>query len=582
MIVLILVGFLGGIVTGISPCILPVVPVIFASGVVAEVDAEGSDLNEEAARAARRKAQRRPFAVVGGLVLSFAVFTLIGSWLLSALGLPQDLLRDLGFVLLGILAFGLLIPKFGDLLERPFARMSAGRQLTDRGGFVLGLSLGLLFVPCAGPVLATISVVSARHHIGFSAVILTAAFALGVAIPLLAFAIAGQRLAGAMPSLRTHAATVRKVVGALLLITAVAIGANVTSGLQRALPGYTDRLQNAIEGSGAARNALDGVKGGSATASLSACVNGAAEQPSPSLEECGPAPDFTGISAWFNTPGDKALSLKKLRGRVVLVDFWTYSCINCQRSLPHVEAWNRLYGPLGLTVVGVSAPEFAFEHVLSNVEAGAAQLGVHYPVALDNNLDTWTAYDNSYWPAEYLIDATGHIRHVAFGEGDYGLDESLIRQLLTAAHPGITLPAVSDLPDTEPTQPTTPESYLGTDRLNNVAGQTVTPGALASYALPSTVPPNELAFGGQWNIGAQSALADNQAVLQLNYEADDVYLVLGGTGTVDVSVNGKPTKTVAVSGTPRLYTLVSGSSYSSGLLSLSVSPGVQAYDFTFG
>lgn len=205
--------------------------------------------------------RRRPYPVVGGLVVSFSVFTLIGSSLLSLLGLPQDLLRDIGLAVLAVVALGLIVPSFGDLLERPFARLAGGRQHDQGGGFVLGLSLGLLFVPCAGPVLATITVVSANHHIGLSAVILTVSFALGVAVPLLVFAIAGQRLAGRMKVVRSRAALVRKVVGAVLLLTAVAIGFNLTSGLQRALPGYTDVLQNHLERSAAARSALSGVTG---------------------------------------------------------------------------------------------------------------------------------------------------------------------------------------------------------------------------------------------------------------------------------------------------------------------------------
>ena len=171
------------------------------------------------------------------------------------------------------------------------------------------------------------------------------------------------------------------------------------------------------------------------------------------LEQCGPAPAFSGIQQWLNTPGGKPVSLAALKGKVVLVDFWAYSCINCQRELPHVEAWDKDYAADGLEVVGVHTPEYAFEHVPSNVAAGVRRLGLTFPVALDNSYDTWNAYDNQSWPAAYLIDASGQIRHVSIGEGDYAGEEQLIRQLLSAAHPGLALPPATDVPDTTPDDP---------------------------------------------------------------------------------------------------------------------------------
>ncbi len=634
MFFLALIGFLGGLVTGISPCIIPVVPVIFAAGAtsglqnpdqrrgdetgseptsdqaaVSEVallpatvgvgvgvassgsasgsgspplDAALGDSVAEAMIEAERTGRspgpqgRRPFAVVGGLVLSFSVFTLIGSSLLSVLGLPQDFLRTLGLVILGLVGLGLIVPPLGDLLERPFVRVARGRQHQSGNGFVLGLSLGLLFVPCAGPVLAAITVVSANHRIGLSAVILTVAFAVGVAVPLLAFAFLGQRLAANMRSLRTRAALLRKLVGVVLLVTALVIGLNVTDGLQRLLPGYTDALQTHLEGNSTAKHALGGVTGNQGGA-LSSCVDG-----DPVLQSCGKAPAFTGIQGWLNTPGDKPLSLAALRGKVVLVDFWTYSCINCQRTLPHLEAWNRAYAADGLTIVGVHTPEFDFEHVESNVVQAAKQLGVHYPIAIDNNYATWDAYQNEYWPAEYLIDASGEVRHVDFGEGGYGETESLIRKLLVQADPSVHLPPATDVANMTPTEQTTQESYLGYHYPQYLTGQTVVQDRSNDYVPPASVLANEHAYGGTWTVGGESSVAGPEATLQLQYTARDVYLVLGGTGTVTVDVNGQQTGTVSVSGIPRLYPLVQSSSSHSALLKLSVSPGVAAYDFTFG
>jgi cytochrome c biogenesis protein CcdA/thiol-disulfide isomerase/thioredoxin len=622
---LVLIGFLGGVVAGISPCILPVLPVVLAVGVT-EPAVAGDDerishfpvsvpapvpepvaapagsvapappvpgdptasseragaptrLAEASPRGRRPDAQgrRRALAVVAGLAMSFGVFTLIGTWLLDALHLPLDTLRWLGIVVLGVVGVGLAVPAVGDLLEAPFARLGVGSPRTDRGGFLLGASLGLVFVPCAGPVLAAITAVGAERRFGLSAVVLTAAFAAGVAVPLGVFALAGRSLLVRTGAVRRHARTARRVAGAVLVVTALALVLNLTDGLQRTVPGYTDALQNRIETGAAAKRALAGVTGASTSGRIATCPTD-----SPGLEECGKAPALTGIDRWLDTPGGRPLSLAGLRGKVVLVDFWTYSCINCQRTLPHLEAWQRAYGADGFTVIGVHTPEFAFEHVVSNVSSAAAQLGVKYPIAIDDQYATWNAYQNSYWPAEYLIDSTGTVRHIDTGEGNYAQSESFIRRLLSAANPRVVLPRPTEVPDLTPTEATTPESYLGYQRAQFVAGQTVVEDQMTPYQAPDPVPQNMYAYAGNWSVGSESATAGQGAQLLLPFEGKDVYLVLGGTGTVQVSVAGRRTRTIAVSGEPRLYQLVGPGPYQQALLTLSVTPGIQAYDFTFG
>jgi cytochrome c biogenesis protein CcdA/thiol-disulfide isomerase/thioredoxin len=556
MVELVVVGIVAGFLAGISPCILPVLPVVLVAG-VPRVSGPGL---------------ARSLAVIGGLVLSFSIVVLAGSEILSLLHLPQDALRDAGIVLLVVVGLGFLIPPLGTLIERPFARVGTRQPSGRAGGFVLGLAVGVLYVPCAGPVLAAIAVVGATHRVGLTAVILTAAFAVGTAVPLLAVAAAGGQLTTRIGALRRRAPQIRRAGGAVLIVFAVLIATDVLSGLQRDIPGYSTALQ----GSAKIRKQLNTLTGTPHT-SLSNCNSNAT-----TLVNCGPAPNFTGITAWLNTPDGKPLSLKALRGKVVLVDFWTYSCINCQRSLPHVEAWYKEYAKDGFVVVGVHTPEFAFEHVVSNVRAQAAALGVRYPVAIDNNYATWNAYSNQYWPADYLIDAQGNVRSVHFGEGDYSTMGQLIRELLQAARPRMSVPNPANVPNKTPTGELSPETYVGYDELQYLDPPEVAKDTPAVYHFPASLPLGALGLAGTWTDHAQEATAGTGAEMELGFLAQDVYLVLGGSGTLDVSFDGHHTQTIDVSGIPRLYTLYQAGSATSGKLLLQASPGVQAYDFTFG
>jgi thiol-disulfide isomerase/thioredoxin len=289
------------------------------------------------------------------------------------------------------------------------------------------------------------------------------------------------------------------------------------------------------------------------------------------------APDFRDLSDWLNTPSGKPLSIAGLRGRVVLVDFWTYSCINCLRTLPHLEAWDRTYRKDGLTIVGVHTPEFAFEHVPSNVRSAVHGLGVRYPVALDNGYATWNAYRNNFWPADYLIDRAGRIRFTHFGEGAYAETESQIRELL-----GEKLGKRTTVADDTPTELTTPESYLGYERLQRFAGP-IAYDHEVRYRFPKRgLAQDELAYAGEWTVEPSRIVAGNDARLRLRFEARKVFLVLGGHGGVATFVDGRSTRTVDVSGTPRLYTIERYPSPRRALLELRFSPGVEAYAFTFG
>ncbi len=310
------------------------------------------------------------------------------------------------------------------LLERPFARLPQKQIASRTNGFGLGLALGVLYVPCAGPVLAAIVVAGATAQIGLPIVVLTLAFAVGAAVPLLIFALAGQRVAERVSAFRRRQRAIRVTAGVVTILLAVALVFNLPAALQRAIPDYTGSLQNKLAADHQVQQQLGGIVNDQ-NAALSNCDN-ASQQ----LQNCGQAPDLKGITAWLNTPGDKPVDLRALHGKVVLIDFWAYSCINCQRAIPHVEGWYKAYHDSGFEVIGVHTPEYAFEKVTDNVKMGAADLGITYPVAQDNSYSTWTNYRNRYWPAEYLIDANGTVRHIKFGEGDYDGTEKLIRELL--------------------------------------------------------------------------------------------------------------------------------------------------------
>src|SRR5262245_43216972 len=331
-----------GVITAVSPCVFPVLPIIFAGG--------GS---------------RRPLSVIAGLVASFATFTLFATWILQQLHLPQDFLRNLAIALLFVLAATLVFPQVARWLERPFYFLT--RRQPRGSGFLLGASLGLVFVPCAGPVLAAISANAARVQFGWRTILVTVFYALGAAIPMLIIAYLGENAIG---RLRARVPQLRPILGIVMALAALAILFNADQKLQTWFPNYTNALQGKVERNSVARKEL------------------AKLQTKPSGP---PAPAFTGIDAWINS---KPLTLASLRGKVVLVDFWTYSCINCLRTLPHLEAWYSRYHRRGLEIVGVHTPEFAFEHVVSNVRQATKRLGVRYPVAIANDYKPWQAYHN--------------------------------------------------------------------------------------------------------------------------------------------------------------------------------------------
>ena len=570
MLTLALIGLLGGLITGISPCILPVLPVIFLSGGV-----QSARLGDAAPAVSRW----RPFAVVAGLLLAFSVFTLFGSLLLALLNLPQDLLHWAGIVVLLLIGVGLIVPRFQHILEKPFSWIPQKSVGTDRGGFVLGLALGAVYVPCAGPVLAAITVAGSTGRIGPETIVLTVTFAVGAAVPLLVFALAGRGVAERVRGFRKHQRAIRVTGGVVMIALAIGLVFNVPATLQQLVPDYTASLQNDFSTSQRVSDELDlGGIVNEQNKDLDKCTNGAKV-----LESCGTAPDIQGIEQWLNTPNGEALSLDELRGKVVLIDFWAYSCINCQRALPKLTSWDRAYKDLGLQVIGIHSPEYAFEKVPANVEVGIERFRMKYPVALDNTLSTWTNYRNRYWPSQYLIDAQGVVRHIQFGEGSYSDTEQLIRELLVANDPAVRLPLPLSPIDTTPAKgTTTPESYLGLGKKVNFGGDEQYASGTNTYAFPATLADDSFALQGDWTLDFQNARpASMDAAIRLNYTGREVRMVLGGSGTVTLTRDGVDT-VIDVSGSPNSYRLLKTEDIEKGTLEVTLSPGVEGYSFTFG
>jgi cytochrome c biogenesis protein CcdA/thiol-disulfide isomerase/thioredoxin len=556
MAILIPIAFAAGLITAFTPCILPVLPIVLAGG------AEGT--------------RRRPYAIVAGLVTTFTLFTLAGAWIFHELHIPAKYQIQIGAALLLLVALTLIVPKAAELVERPFLFLTRRRGGDLGGGFLLGASLGLVFVPCAGPVFAAVSVNVGTHRVGFDTVVIALVYALGAAVPMLILAQGSRRVATAF---RTHARTVRIAAGVVMAAAAVVISAHWAEGLQKKVPGYVASIQHAIEGSHAARRQLARLQGRNdrqhfARAQPTELASRLLKVP---LGDYGAAPDFHGISHWLNS---KPLSTSSLRGHVVLVDFWTYSCINCLRTLPHLEQWYRAYHPRGLVIVGVHTPEFAFEHDYGNVRDAVKRLGVRYPVAMDNGYGTWNAYQNQYWPAEYLVDQRGEVRHLNFGEGDYGTTDKDIRLLLRAGS-GRSLPTARQEPNLTPTTILTPESYLGYSRLDRYAGSKIAANAPHTYTFPQSLAQDRLAYAGTWTVESERIVAGSNARLRLRFHAHDVYIVLGGHGQVKASADGRPVGTINVTG-DRLYTVVSSKQLRNALLELAFTPDVTAYSFTFG
>lgn len=578
MTLLILFAFLAGAGTALSPCVLPVLPVVLSAGI------SGGRL--------------RPLGVVAGKVVSFTFATVALVYVIDALGLPDDLVRWIAIGTLGVFGLVLVIPPLADRVEAFVSRLVPGpaRSSGDGfgSGFVLGLSLGLVYAPCAGPILAGVITVSASQDFTAGKLAVALAYALGSGAVLYALMLGGRRLVDRMRSWRGR---VQIATGALMVATAVAMSADLDIRFQTAiasdLPAFLVNPTADLEESGSVSTELSDVRGGGGA------EEGGVEEAAAGVElpVLGRAPEFVGTQEWFNTENGEAVSIasEQAKGNVVLIDFWTYTCINCIRTFPYLTAWDDEYRDDGLTIVGVHSPEFAFEKDAGNVADAIADNEIEYPVVQDNELATWNAWGNQYWPAKYLIDAEGNVRFTHFGEGAYDETEQAIRSLLAEAGDA-ELGAEAEA-STERIDPGlgTPETYLGSLRAEGWA-EPVRPGTRTySSPPPGKLPLNAFAYDGGWKIDEEAGTAVKDASINFTFQAKRVFLVMGaedGTAPVEVLLDGEPIRDrdagedveggVAKISGQRLYRLVDLPKVGVHDLTLRFAPGVSGYAFTFG
>jgi cytochrome c biogenesis protein CcdA/thiol-disulfide isomerase/thioredoxin len=607
MAVLLAFAFLSGVITILSPCILPVLPIVLAGG--------GSG------------GKARPFGVIAGFVLSFSFFTLALSAIVQAIGISADAMRYAAIALITLFGVVLLVPRLRDAFDIAVSRLaskgsalgrpeggrpSSGPKAGFWGGLPVGLSLGLVWTPCVGPIMASVISLALTQKVDGGSIVVTLAYAVGTAIPMLAIMVGGRALIAKVPGLSRNAGKIQRVFGAIMILMGAALAfqwdRKVETAILSAFPAYGSGLTS-IENLAPVKKALQaragsggpGAAANQAALSQRGTFSGAPPDSTtaPSLGDYGAAPPFVAAGPWFNTgaqavgiPSPSApLDLASLRGKVVLIDFWTYSCINCIRTLPYLKAWYGAYKDKGLVIVGVHSPEFAFERVSANVARAMRDLGVTWPVVQDNDYAQWKSYGNEYWPAHYFIDAKGRVRYWHFGEGGYEESESVIRKLIAEAGSAVDSGPVA--PPPVRLAANTPETYLGYERGTGFASA-VKPVANKAIAYSPARKPaaGEWNLRGTWTIEGQFIEPESAGTLWLGFDAKDVYLVaegLGAGGDITAFVDDSPAADtedlrggVLEPKSSRLYHVVTLREGGPHTLRLEIKGAMRLYSFTFG
>jgi cytochrome c biogenesis protein CcdA/glutathione peroxidase-family protein len=539
-------GFLEGFALIISPCILPILPIILAGSI------DGS--------------KKRPLGIITGFILTFAIFTFFSRQVVIYSGIDLNILRHVSFVillLLGIIMLSSYLTEKFALFTRKLT--SAGSSLSTanntQGGFFSGLLFGgliaIIWTPCAGPILAAVIVQTVTQQNNVISFLTLVAFAVGASVPMLIIALFGRGIMSKLSFLKTHTTLLRKALGLIVIASVVYMF-------------YAESAPTTTQAT--------------VTTSDKAAIS--LQHP---LETPYAAPDLIGIDAWINS---SPIELKHLKGKVVLIDFWTYSCINCVRTLPYLKAWSEKYKDDGLVIIGVHTPEFDFEKKLANVQNAVTQYGLTYPVALDSTFKTWQNFKNQYWPAHYLIDQTGKVVYTHFGEGSYDVTENNIRFLLGKKTASTSQPSIV----AQSTAAVTPETYLGYNRAANFANGIAVKNKVNDYQFKATLNDNQWALNGDWEIKADRIVsAGKDSRLTLHFQASKVFVVMDNSTGKPIKVNLKlnnldvdkhqgrdVTASEITVNENSLYQVLVFDQSNNGQLTLSTTtPGLELYTFTF-
>ncbi len=578
-------AYLGGLLTIASPCILPVLPFVFAR----------SD----------QPFTRSGLPLLLGMALTFTLFATLaavgGGWVVAA----NQYGRIAALVLMAVFGITLLFPQIGERLMHPLVnagntlseKITSGRSAGPGSSLLLGVATGLLWAPCAGPILGLVLTGAALQGANAGSTLLLLAYAAGAVTSLALALLIGGKVFSAMKRSLGVGEWIRRGLGAVMLLGVAAISLGLDTGVLARL--------STVSTGGIEQTLVQKLKPESALSARkpSATLASATNENVPALVDAGMMPSLNGAVRWLNSP---PLTAESLRGKVVLVDFWTYSCINCLRTLPYVKAWAEKYRDQGLVVIGVHAPEFAFERDINNVTKEAKKLGVTYPIAIDNNFSIWQAFNNQYWPAHYFIDAKGHIRYMHFGEGNYAESERVIQELLRQAGAQNVNDKLANVTGKGVEQSASgmndisPETYLGYQRAENFASGSLNNDDVADYPQPTALPLNAWGLVGRWNVGGEHiTLAGDKGRIVYQFRARDVHLVLGPADNgkpvrFKVSLDGQPPgamhgSDIAADGSgtvtdQRLYQLIRQKD-GAGEHTVSIEfeqPGATAYAFTFG
>lgn len=580
MLILLIFAFLAGIVTVLSPCVLPVLPALLS--------------------AAGGKGHLRPIGIICGLIFSFTFFTLSLTAIVHLTGISPDFLRYIAIALIAGFGLTMIFPALGEkFAEATSGVANLGQSVQEKSklfgsgfwsGFILGIALGLVWTPCAGPILAAITTLVATSSVTWSTFLITFVYSLGAAIPMFLIIYGGQRIINSSKGLTKYSEWIRKGFGLLMISGALAIAFHYDVKFQQLAIQYVPLIN--IENNLWVKKELDKLRNASSSTTNKEFIlptDESVTKKAAALPKIALAPELIGITGWVNTG---PLTLKQLRGKVVLIDFWTYSCINCIRTFPYLKDWYAKYKDKGLVIVGVHTPEFEFEKNISNVKDAVQRFGLEYPIALDSNFKTWQNFNNRYWPAHYLIDQMGIVRDVHFGEGAYKETENDIRSLL-----GLPLLDINEN-SVESHRPITPETYLGYERADRYeSSEHIKADVNHFYDYSTPLKDNQIGLRGNWLVDSQKITSMGEvSELDLNFLATRVYLVMDSDKSqfVTVFLDGKPlekefyTEDMNDKGQifvkePRKYDVINlKSQYGRHKLTLQAPKGVSMYAFTFG